>query len=474
MAQLDTGVPTSIAHSYANPNVAMDAAMRAIPQGQQIGIEQQNTDIRKEATDAQIGQENQRIDLAKLAEERQQALAGAQLQSFALKNALDTALFQTHVDQQKAFARNAVISANLQERDWNRSQVNDPQMATILDGLSTADHEALARGDLDQQFTSQIRGLVGYEAQAKAHAAFDAAKQQSLDLVQKANQFEFDPDLRQKFNDEWSNAARGAKANIFNNYQILQNERQLGRQVDDWNKAVRFDAPSLTIDLNDPRLKMPDGRPNVPGVKAALEQGNLLYNRDKALYEAGMAEDKGLLDERTKINAQQLKNLEGTANNLQTNLQKIAAARSRETPNPLAGMTGKDGQPLVLPVTDKERNQMLNDLQQTYQTQLNKVYQERDALTQSAPHADFDKRVKKLQTAVWTARVARDQVAADPNATDDQKKQADKEANSAMGAAQQEFENWLGRPGSAKIYDGSLRYNPALPALQGSTYFDNR
>lgn len=464
---MDTGIPTSIAHQYANPTAALDAALNVVPTQQRIAQEGQSLAIRDKATNAGIRQEDSRIDLAKAQEERQAQMASAQVAQMQQGTALDAALFDTKVQASQAQARSTIIASNLVKRDYDRQGQNEPQMASISNDLAGADHEALARGDLDQTFNTRIQGLVGLDAQTNARTLYNTTKQRSFDLIHATNVQEFDPDLRTKFSSDFQSAANGAKPWVFDKYRTLQGERDLSRDADKWNEQVRFDAPSLAIPMD--RFLMPDGRVDAPGLKAALGKATALYNTDKASVDTAYAGDQVLINEQVKSQAARLASLDKQTKDVRDDMTRLDTARSRVT-DAQQMLPDMPGMPPAAK-TAEERKKVLDDQAAAYNKQLTELQSKRIDVEKERPHADFQRNVLGLQTAVLNSGAEYKRAAQDTTLTPEVRDQQMKAASDKATKARADFETFLGRSGSSKIYDGTLRYNPFLPALRGSSVF---
>ena len=463
---MDTGIPTSLAHTYANPTAALDAILNVVPTQQRIAQEGQSLAIRDKATDAGIRQEDSRIDLAKAQEERQAQMTSAQVAQIQQGTALDAALFDTNVQASQAKARSTIIASNLVKRDYDRQGQNEPVMASIANDLSNADHEALARGDLDDSFNTRIQGLVGLDAQTNARTSFNAAKQRSFDLIHATNVQEFDPDLRSKFTADFQSAANGAKPWVFDKYRTLQGERDLTRDNDKWNEQVRFDAPSLAIPPE--RFVMPDGRVDTPGLKAALGKAQALYATDKTAVDTAYAGDQVLINEQVKSQAARLASLDKQTKDVRDDMTRLDTARSRVT-DAVQVIPDMPGMPT--PKTAEERKKVLDDQAAIYSKQLADLQTQRTNVEKERPHADFQRNVLGLQTAVLNSGADYKRAEQDTSLAPDVREKAMKDASDRATKARADFETFLGRAGSSRIYDGTMRYNPFLPALRGSSIF---
>lgn len=330
----DTGVPTSISKTYADPSQGYQFLNHVIPQAEAGAQAQKRTTIAEQ--DSRTTQFN--ANTARLGEMRLQKTQDMILKRQELEHALDAALFDTKLAEADAQLQTARLAKEFASQRLTKERVNDTEGSSLMLWMDQLPLESLVRDAHDTEFGERFNRLQGLDAKQQALAAYHAHKGKALELSVPVMQARLGPDIWAKLEPDYLKATGTGRALLAQVGDLRKQEETAFHEAQLFKGQYETVAPGLhdAYDLSPfylgedekgiPRYDAAELRADVAQKKAVLDR--------QAQIVGGMKRD---IDEnvaaQSKDNQARVRILLTQQTNVNTNLAKLAAARGSGAPD---------------------------------------------------------------------------------------------------------------------------------------------
>jgi hypothetical protein len=340
----DTGVPTALSKTYADPAQGYAAAANAVPQAAQLaeaqrrtGIDQQNADTSAANARTQEFAARSSADLAKLTQAMQSRESDARVAKFKLDTALDAALFDNKKRTAEANLDKLITGNEAANREHLDRISNDRIYAEFSLWKSGLDPErTMLDPKVQEEFAGFFNAAKGLEMKRLLQSEFEKAKGDSFQMSQTHLASVWSPDIGAKLLDGWGTLTPGQKAFRVEVGKNRMREQEALAAIGTFNEKVRPTAPDMVLkpelfvsgedDFKNPTY-------NVHRIASALADGNARYEAELKTVSEGLAESESWIKEKVRGGQARYEDLTKQLNSVRSNLRNLATARESKAPD---------------------------------------------------------------------------------------------------------------------------------------------